>query len=104
MRKSLVFVVMSSLIAMVGCAADTPSTTDDTHGFTRGADGQAVEANVSELAQPTQAFDHDMPRATVEAEAAAVSCSGVCNANVCVCSGDFNCCVVGCVICFEVAS
>jgi len=104
MRNSLVFVVMSSLIAMTGCAADAPSTADDTHGFTRGADGEAVQANVSELAEATQAFDHEMPRDSVAAESDAVSCSGACNANVCVCSGDFNCCAIGCGICFVLAN
>lgn len=49
---------------------------------------------------PLQSFDHELQSLFQEA---AESCSGACNCSECVCSGSFECCLGGCVICWDVA-
>ena len=104
MRKLFAVVVMT-VLAAAGCGVSPePSAPDAQHEFTRDTTGQAVAANASVLAdfQPAHAFDHSIPSEPAATDSASLSCSGVCDANTCVCFGDLDCCIVGCVLCWEV--
>ena len=106
MRK-LALVVMSSIVGLVlqACTA-TPADDPSEQGFLRGTDGQAVPAELSTMDDltPQHSFDqalsgeNDAVAGGPEGEV----CSGWCNANVCVCSGSFECCSLGCDFCWQV--
>ena len=109
MRKLFVFVVMSTLAIASGCGVDTrPQTTADDptlqHEFTRDTAGRAVPANASVLEDfnPRQSFDHTIPSKEPSVTAEGFSCAGVCDAEICVCIGDLDCCIIGCVLCWEI--
>jgi hypothetical protein len=105
MRK-LVGVVVLSLLAVAGCGVSPsqPSDPDAQHEFTRDTAGRAVPASASVLAdfQPAHGFDHSIPSEPAVTDSESLSCSGACDANTCVCFGDLDCCIVGCVLCWEV--
>jgi hypothetical protein len=116
MRKFLVLVVVSGVLGFIapGCAVSTSEETlepqSSEYTFTRDVSGRAVPSETVPLDDfsPVESFDRsfgaeDIQSAT-EIEAELNSCSGACNANVCVCSGDLACCIIGCSLCFEVAS
>jgi hypothetical protein len=107
MRNLLAVLVLSGL-ALAGCAADpvgdpgAEAQTSD-YGFTKDLAGKPIATDVESVGpfSPQNSFDRTAEQIVAD-EAAAASCSGACNANVCVCSGDFDCCIIGCVICWEV--
>jgi hypothetical protein len=117
MRKFLVLVVMSGVLGFIapGCGVSTseevtlePQSSE--YGFTRDSSGRAVPSETVALDEfsALESFDRspgvkDLQSAT-EIEGGVGSCSGACNANVCVCSGDLQCCIVGCGLCFELAN
>lgn len=100
--RNLLVVVMSCILGFfaVGCGA-SPEETE--HGFTRDDSGGAIPVDSSSLdgVSYAESFEHSESGKDQIADAAA-SCSGACNANTCVCSGDFECCLIGCIICWEV--
>ena len=107
MRKSMLCLIMGSLLAVTGCslsASEPPPDTQSDYSFTRDGNGQAVQASVSTRDfEPAQSFDHSLTSEREDAAAgltAPQDCSGVCDANTCLCSGDLNCCIVGCGLCF----
>lgn len=107
MRK-LGFAV-TCLLAAAGCGVSPSEPSDQDvqplqHEFTRDATGRAVSANASVLEdfQPAHAFDHSIPSEPSLTDSASQSCSGACDADTCVCVGDLDCCIVGCVLCWEV--
>jgi hypothetical protein len=108
MSKLFVLVVMTALAIASGCGVDarSPAADDPTqHEFTRDLAGGAVPANASVLEEftPLQSFDHTMPSAELNAaEAEDQVCAGACDSDICVCVGDFDCCVVGCILCWEI--
>lgn len=113
MRKLLSLVVMSGTLALAGsgCAVspgDDPAA-QTSYGFVRDSAGQPkrTDATLLEDFTPAQAFDRSVPSghdpSATEVDPQSVSCSGVCDANVCVCSGDLDCCIIGCILCWELA-
>ena len=111
MRKFFVFVVMSGVLGFVapGCALSTGDEPQGSqYGFTRDSTGQARQTDPASLGNftPAQSFDHSIASksesAATEVDGQAVACFGVCDANTCVCSGDFDCCLAGCIACWAV--
>lgn len=115
MRKFFGFIVMSGVLSLVasGCALSggdetTPGEQAAQYGFTRDSAGEAVQTDRSSLGDfsPAQTFDHTLPSKTqqvgAEIDPQEVSCAGACNANVCVCSGDLDCCIIGCSLCWQI--
>lgn len=115
MRKFFSAVIMSGVLSIVasGCALSgsdesTPGTQASQYGFTRDSTGQAVRTDLGSLDHftPAQSFDHTLAsksqQATTDIDPQDVSCSGACDANICVCSGDLDCCIVGCSICWAI--
>jgi len=108
MRHLLAMLVISGVVLASGCATAPEDPGSEAQpadfGFTKDSAGQAVRADVSSLSDfaPKSSFDRTTEQIVTDEDEAAGSCSGACNANVCVCSGDFDCCVIGCVICWEV--
>lgn len=113
MRKFFVFAVMSGVLGLVapGCALSTseePQTSQ--YGFTRDSTGQARQTDPASLDNftPAQSFDHTLASkselAATEVDPQALACAGACDANTCVCIGDFDCCLAGCILCWEVVN
>jgi hypothetical protein len=102
MRTLLAALVTSVIFA--GCAADPVAAPEGQadHGFTRGADDQAVPADRSSLRDfaPAQGFD----RSEADFGPAQTNdfCSGSCDANTCSCYGTLDCCLAGCRACWQV--
>lgn len=100
MRKVLI-VAMSCALALlsVNCASGPD---ESAHNFTRDSSGAAIPVDSSFV-------DDDFSESFERGEqnlisADSVSCSGACNATTCVCSGDLDCCIAGCVACWEVVN
>jgi hypothetical protein len=117
MRKLFVFVIMSGVIGFVvpGCSLGsseetTPEAQTSQLGFTRDSTGQAVPADTASLSHftPAQGFDHTITNkselATSEIDPQDVVCYGACDSNTCVCTGDFDCCVAGCLQCWAIVN
>jgi hypothetical protein len=108
MRKWFVFVVMSGVLGSVvsGCAVDTTEDSQTSqYGFTRDSTGQVKQTDTASLGDftPAQSFEHSLasePAATA-IDPRSVACSGACDADVCVCTGDLDCCIIGCTLCWE---
>lgn len=109
MRTLFSLVFVSGVVLASGCATDpvdpgSQSSSEEDYGFLKDTSGRAVHTDLSSLRKftPENGFDRGPAQSATAEDAAAGSCSGVCNANVCVCSGDLDCCIVGCVVCWEV--
>lgn len=108
MRKTSVMAVFAAaMMALVGCGGIEA----EEHEFTRSPDEVSAAALAS---QEMRSFVSDGQTAQVEGQLsasaatgevmteAAASCSGACNGTTCICTGDLDCCLVGCTICWAV--
>lgn len=102
MRKVLGLIVMCCALAglSVGCASGADEAE---HNFTRDSSGGAIPVDSALVDESS--FSESFDRAEQNVVAAdSASCSGACNATTCVCSGDLDCCIAGCIACWEVVN
>ncbi|MCY1022705.1 hypothetical protein [Pyxidicoccus sp. MSG2] len=106
MRKLSLLVVFAAITMAVGCGGDL----QEQHTMLRSPDavGEQVQGESRSFSVDSQGISVEgqvQASAAAETDASLVdSCSGSCNATVCVCYGTYDCCRAGCSACFEVAN
>lgn len=110
--------MVSGFLCLVsaGCAVNAsdsspaPVVEDQAYAFAHDSSGELTSVEATSVGEftPMQKFGEepsDEQTSADEAEPqAVVSCSGSCNASVCVCYGTYACCAAGCAACFAAAT